>query len=292
MGTVNASENQFTLQTEWGKTFTIGTTSSTTYDDFPTSACTTAGFSCVAQGQVVHGSGGRRADGRNPDGRPGYLCAGGESADRGGSIIGYSATQLRLILHDSRMNTSALPLGGMATVTIDKSATFSVDANGFTIPAGMVFTGIENLTWGQEVQVAVEPGTLTGPKVSNVATVGGWGTPPFISFTTNSIQLEPSQMSGIVTSIDSSAPSFTLASFPSIAFGPWAPAAVVGITVDTTTGTTYQGFSTNDFSGLADKDAVSVNGWLFETDNGLMDPAIGPPVVLAQTVTLHSMDMF
>ncbi len=291
VGTVTASSSQFTLQTEWGKTFTIATTSSTTYDDFPTSACATAGFSCVAQGQVVQVQvAGVQTGGILTAGQITYEQAASQQTVVG-TIIGYNATQLKLILHDNRMNASALPLGGMATVTIDKSTTFSVDANGFTIPAGMVFTGVENLTVGQDVAVTVEPGTLTSPSKSNVVT--GWGPPSSITFTANSIQLEPSQMSGVVSSIDSSASSFTLASFPSIAFGPWASSsAAPGITVDTTTGTTYQGFSSDSFSGLQDQDAVSVYGWLFETDNGLLDGATTPPVVLAQTITLHSMGMF
>ncbi len=287
---VNTSQSQFTLQTPWGKTFTFDTGTSTTYNDFPASACTTAGFSCLAQGQVVQVQvTGVQSGGVLTAGQITYVQAASQQTVEG-TIIGYNATQLKLLVHQNRSNDISFPLGGIAVVTIDKGATFSVDANGFTIPAGMVFAGIENLTRGQGVQVAVEPGTLTAPNTSS--NIIGWGPPSSITFTTNNIQLEPSQMSGTVTAIDSSASSFTLASFPSIAFGPWAPEAVQGITVDTTAQTTYQGFSTDSFDGLADQDAVSVNGWLFETDNGLLDSAITPPVALAQTVTLHSFGMF
>ncbi len=290
VGTVTASSSQFTLQTAWGKTFTIATTNSTTYTDFPTSACTTAGFSCVAQGQVVQVQvAGVQTGGILTAGQITYLQAASQQTVEG-TIIGYNATQLKLILHDNRMNSASLPLGAMAAVTLANGATFSVDANGFTIPSGMVFTGVESLTVGQNVAVTVEPGTLTFPSKFNV--VAGWGPPSSITFTTNNVQLEPSQMSGTVASIDSSASSFTLASFPSIAFGPWATEAAQGITVDTTSGTTYQDFSMDSFAGLEDNDAVSVNGWLFESNNGLQGSATTPPVVLAQTITLHSMGMF
>jgi hypothetical protein len=38
---------------------------------------------------------------------------------------------------------------------------------------------------------------------------------------------------------------------------------------------------------LADNDLVSANGWLFP-QSGALDPAVGPPNILAQTVTLHA----
>jgi len=47
----------------------------------------------------------------------------------------------------------------------------------------------------------------------------------------------------------------------------------------------------DSFSGLAVGDVVSVNGWLFP-QNGVLDPTIGPPIIVAQTVTYHSDGMF
>jgi hypothetical protein len=61
--------------------------------------------------------------------------------------------------------------------------------------------------------------------------------------------------------------------------------------VESTSQTTYQGFTPESFSGLADKDLVSVSGWLFP-QNGILDPAIGPPIVVAQTITLHSSGVY
>jgi hypothetical protein len=290
VGTVNASQSQFTMQSAWGKTFTIDVDSNTAYIDWPP-CVSPGGLACLTSGAVVRVEVAKvETDGTLLAAQIQWLQAAGQQTVEG-TVIGYSATQLRLILHYNRSNDISLPLGGMATVTIDKNAAFSVDANGFTIPAGMVFTGVQNLTRGQEVQVALDSGTLSC--ATNWVLTTLWEAPHPCAFSTNSIQLEPSQMSGMVASIDSSASSFTLASFPSIAFGPWATSsAAPGITVDTTSGTTYQGFNTDSFSGLADNDAVSVNGWLFENDNGLLDPAMTSPMALAQTITLHSMDMF
>jgi hypothetical protein len=61
--------------------------------------------------------------------------------------------------------------------------------------------------------------------------------------------------------------------------------------VQTTAQTTYQGLSPDSFSGLALGDTVSVNGWVFP-QNGILDPAVGPPMVVAQTVSLHPGGMF
>jgi hypothetical protein len=45
-------------------------------------------------------------------------------------------------------------------------------------------------------------------------------------------------------------------------------------------GHTYQGFSTNDFSGLADNDWVSVNGWLFPASSSTSLPTIVPQTIV------------
>ena len=63
--------------------------------------------------------------------------------------------------------------------------------------------------------------------------------------------------------------------------------ALVQYNVETTSQTTYEGFNPDSFSGLADNDLVSVNGWLFEADNGLLDPAMTQPQILAQNIRLH-----
>jgi hypothetical protein len=57
--------------------------------------------------------------------------------------------------------------------------------------------------------------------------------------------------------------------------------------VETTSQTTYEGFNPDSFSGLADNDLVSVSGWIFENDNGMLDPAVSLPVVLAQNIRQH-----
>lgn len=286
---VNANQNQFTLQSAWGRTFTIDTNSNTTFSDFPTSACSTASISCLATGQSVQ----VQISSVNSDGDPQAAqvtfvqAAGQQTAE--GFVAGYSATQLKLVLSGNPSNNVGLPLGGMATVTIDNGATFSVDANGFTIPSGLTFTGAQNLAFGQTVKVNVESGTLKGP--SGSGGTGTWGPLASLSFTTNNIQLEPVQYSGAITAINSSASSFSLGLPASVGVGVL-QFQEIATPVETTSATTYQGFTTDSFSGLETDDFVSVNGWLFEQDNGGTIPAITVPTILAQTVTLHSNNLF
>jgi hypothetical protein len=92
-----------------------------------------------------------------------------------------------------------------------------------------------------------------------------------VSFTTNTVELEPSQITGIITTIDSTASSLTITTFPNF-FAPWsnwnssnANWMPTQVTVDTTLQTTFQGLSPDTFAGLSTNSVVSVRGWLFAT---------------------------
>jgi Domain of unknown function (DUF4382) len=288
---VNASQNQFTLQTFWGRTFTLETSSSTTFNDFPSSACTTAGIACLAQNQVVQVQiSGVESGGILAVSQVTYLQAANQQTVEG-VIFNYSATGMKILLRGNPTFDPALPLGGVATVTFDTATTFSVDANGFTIPSGLAFAGVDNLWVGQTVKVNVDSGSVTGP--GGGGGQGGWGPPPSISFTTNNVELEPGQITGIITALAS--PDFTLqySVWPPCPPGAPCPTYVGLISTDiqTTSQTTYTGFETDSFSGLAVNNLVSVNGWLF-ANNGALDPAVSPPVVLAQTVSDHPNAVF
>jgi hypothetical protein len=102
------------------------------------------------------------------------------------------------------------------------------------------------------------------------------------------VQLEPGQITGSIASVGTG--SFGLGVYPSF-FAPAFPTFQAESTVETTAQTTYQGFSTDSFSGLATGDVVSVNGWLFP-QAGILDPAVGPPIIVAQTVKMHLGGMY
>jgi hypothetical protein len=290
VASVNTSQSQFTMTTAWGNTFTIDTNSSTAYNDFPSSDCAAASISCLSAGESVQ----VQIASVQPGGSPlaaqvTYVQASSQQTVEG-TIMGFSPTKLTLVLHSNPANATGVPLGGIATVTIANGAIFSIDANGFTLPSGAIFAGFSNLTVGQNVQVDLEPGTLQS--TGGTGNPGVWAPPPAVSFTTNSVRLEPGQFTGTITGITS--PDFTLNTliWPICAnvCPDWV--ALVPISVTTTSQTVYQGFNPDNFSGLAENDVVSVNGWLIELDNGILDPAIAPPFILGQTVTFHPNETF
>jgi hypothetical protein len=288
---VSASHNQFTLMTAWGRTFTVDSNSSTAYDDFPTSACSAENISCLSAGQVVQVQVSSVANGGVlMASQVTYVQAAGQQTVEG-TIVGITAptgssanTVIQLILHRDPTNSSGLPRGGKASVTIASDATFSIDANGFTLPSGLAFAGTSSLSVGQNVKVNVAAGSLSA--VSGSGNRMGWGPPRTLSFTTSNLQLEPSQLTGSVSDIGSS--DFTLGGFPPICFLALSPipATTLQADVETTSETTYRGFSTDSFSGIESGDVVSVNGWLFPPASGKT------PTLAAQTIALHGDGIF
>ena len=284
---VNATQNQFMVQTAWGRTFTIDSNSSTAYDDFPSSVCATGSISCLVAGQIVQVQiASIGADGTLLASQVTYLQAAGQQTAEG-TIVGLSTsngtTVMKLILHKDPSNNSGLPLGGEASVAIGSGATFSVDANGFAIPVGLSFTGVSNLLVGQEVQFNVVAGSLNTSSGQGI--LGIWGPPRSLSFTTDGVELEPSQITGSITALNSGTASFTVGNY----FAPW-PFAVSNpaqVNVQTTSQTTYVGFSLDSFSGLDVNNIVSVSGWLFPPASGTT-----PPTLAAETVVLRTDGMF
>jgi hypothetical protein len=266
--TVNSNPTQFTLETRDGRTFTIDVNSSTTYQNFSTSICAMSAFSCLASGQVVQVQVANvQMDGTLVAAEVSYVQAGSQQVVFG-DVIGLSTangtTVMKLLLHWSP-NAGLLPFGGVASVTVSPTATFSVDSNNVTIPSGLSFSSVSDLLIGQQVSVDVVAGSVAKSGISRWA-------PHSFSFTTDTIELEPSQITGSIATIDSSASSFTITTFPNFfaswSQGNWPSWTPMTITVETTSQTTYQGLGTDSFSGLMTNSMVSVRGWLFSTPKG------------------------
>jgi len=266
---VTSNPMQFTLETRDGRTFTIDANSSTTYANFPTSVCAMSAFSCLASGQMVQVQVANvQMDGTLLAAEVSYIQAGSQQVVDG-NVIGLStangSTVMTLLLHWSP-NAGLFPFGGVASVTASPAATFSVDSNNFTMPSGLSFASASDLLIGQDVEVDVAAGSLT-----KLASRNRWS-PHSVSFTTNTIELEPSQITGLVATINTSAASFTVTTFPNFfaswSKGNWPSWTPMTITVDTTSQTAYQGLGTDSFSGLMTNNLVSVRGWLFSTPNG------------------------
>jgi len=286
---VTTNPTQFTLQTRDGRTFTVGTNSSTSYANFPSSVCAMSNFSCLASGQIVQVQVSSVAmSGTLVAAEVSYVQAASQQAVEG-SVIGLTpsngTTVMKLLLHWSP-DAGVLPFGGVALATVSPTAAaFSVNSSNFAIPSGLSFTNASELLVGQEVQVNVVAGSL-----ANSTSSGPWA-PRSVSFTTDTIELQPSQITGAVTATDASAASFTITTFPNF-FASWSNPSGMGwtpttVTVDTTSQTAYQGLSTDSFSGLTMNSVVSVRGWLFSTPS-----AATPSTQVAETVLARPSGFF
>ncbi|HUB52132.1 MAG TPA: DUF4382 domain-containing protein [Terracidiphilus sp.] len=284
------SLSQFTMQTQWGGTFTVGTTSSTTFNNFPSSVCAAAGFACLAQGQVVEAQISNFTGFSNVTASQVAYVQTANTQTVQGTIINVipSATDIagappmgfEMILHANPTNVTGFPLGGQALVCLPANTTYSVDAGGFTMPSGASFTSGNNLTVGQTVTVTAQPGSLNNPCLSGPPGSG------VISFVASTIELEPSQMTGSITAIDSGTTSFTLGT-GSLFFAPWPlPPGISSYNVLATSQTTFMGFDPDSFSGLATQDIVSVNGWVFQTETS------ASPTIAAQSVVMRPSGTF
>ncbi len=293
---VTPSTGQFTLQTPWGQEVNVSTTSSTTFNNFPASACTTPGIGCLAQGQIVKVQVSSIGTyGLITASEVDYVQAAATQTVEGTIVripplpLPLGETIIQLILHQNPTANASSPIGAMAWVAVwapgsgsNPATTFSIDNNSFTIPSGLIFAGASNLFVGQDVKVTVSPGTLT--TTGSGPGPGVWGPPPSISFTASSVELEPSQVTGAITGTDSSTTSFTLGVGGRPFFAPWPmpTASAFSFNVLTTGQTTYTGFNPDSFNGLAKGEFVSVNGWLFPPA-----PSGGSPTIAAQSVLMR-----
>ena len=277
---VNSSTtpNGFTLLTRDGRTLTIDVGSSTTYN-YPSSVCSADNFSCLATQQIVKIEASLQTDGSLLASEVDYVQLAGQTTVEGNIIrlnTSNGNTVMDLILQQmpsaSSSNSSVLFLGHRVSVTVPASGvTYAIDSGSFTLPGGLSFASATDLIVGQEVTVVVQ-GSVTSESVSSSWPWSGFGP---ATFTTNSITLEPSQITGTVAATPASGQtSFTLSIMPNFFVPPsatagtppiWAP---VEITVQTTSATTFTNFTTDSLSGLAVNDVVSVGGWIFSTPSG------------------------
>jgi len=291
---LNASQTQLTIQTAWGKTFTIDTDSNTQLTDWPP-CIAPGGLACLTAGDIVRVQvASVESDGDLLASSLQWVLSAASPQTVTGTIVGIipavasftgAPWTIKLILHNNPTNSSSLPLGGEASVSLPyDQTTFSIDADGFTIPSGYIFASPNDLAVGQTVQVNIVPGSLTNP--TGPSNPGNWGPPPQLSFTASNLQLEPSQLTGTVLEVGSSG--FTL----EYSILPCAFCSAIALelfSVQTTSQTTYQGFTPGDLSGVAVNDVVSVSGWLFPPSAVSANTnSTNSPTIVAQTVALHS----
>ncbi len=290
------SNGEIELALPWGGSLFVEATSSTAFNNFPASACTTPSIQCVAQGQIVQVqiATDPAANSLPTVSQVNYVQQASAQTVEGTIVaipplpLPAGETDIDIILHQNPSATAGPPIGGIARVSVWSPGsgsmtptTFSIDNKGFTIPSGFTFAGGANFFIGQTVQVTITPGTLTSTGAGPAS--GVWGPPASVSFTASAIELEPSQVTGTITAIDSGTTSFTLGAAGAPFFAPWPLPNATGFSFNAlaTGQTAYTGFNPDSFSGLATGDFVSVNGWLFP-------PATtGPPTIVTQSVLMR-----
>ena len=260
VSTVNAPN--FLLQTAFGdQTLTIVTDSKTQYN-FGTS-CPASNFSCIASGQLLQVKVNLMAGGALDATEVNLLQTQGLPSFQGVvTSVNASMNQIQVALafmDDAQHQFGQMSPGFGLTIQPTGSATFSIDADGLTMPSGVSFTSVQDVLVGQVLRF--HP-TLP-------ITVGGMG-----QFTLNadSLTLEDSEITGTVAAVNASAtpPNFMLSGLPSL----FTNASVTQLEIEPVQGTDFENVS--GLSALAANDRVSVAGLLFNTSSG--------PVVVAARV--------
>jgi hypothetical protein len=287
-----AGQSTFQFISQDNRTYTIDTSSATTFNNFPVSGCSTGSLSCLAEAQNIRIQvGGIAANGDLNASQVNYIQSSTQQTVEGTviglipsptNIAGAPPYSLTLLIRNNPTNNPNLLPGTVATVTFGSGIpSYSIDSDGFTIPAGLSFSNGDDFMVGQNLRMNIVSGsltTLTGQPPSST-----WSTPQSVSFQTNAVALQPSQFTATIATLNSSAQSFTFSGSTGAIFLPWPPSYLnaSSATVITTAQTTYQGADT--FGGLANNDVVSVDGWLFPlTTNG------NAPTVAAQSIVVRT----
>jgi hypothetical protein len=264
--------NTFIMQTSDGRTFEPTVNSNTTYN-YPSSVCPANNFSCLAAGQTVNvGLNFQIESGSLLATEVAFVQPAAQSVVEGNIIqLTPSAgnTLMDLIVQQGPLPPSTISFGQRVTVTVPPSGVaYAIDSGSFAIPNGLSFASVADLVVGQQVSVVVQ-GPVTTASGSSTATP--LATPATTTFTTNSITLEPSQITGSVIVTYAGALSFWLSTNPNYVVPPATSTAPpltppqFRVTVQTTAGTTFANLTPDNFSGLAANDVVSVQGWLFSS---------------------------
>jgi Domain of unknown function (DUF4382) len=253
--------------------FRIKTDNNTKYifvDDLKASPCASGSFSCLAVGQTVNVTVNVMSDGSLLATLVSLLEQQNEPAFEGTVLkVDAANNQFVMALMGGQWGTGPAPstnaaIGVVVTVTVAPNTVYEIDRDGFTIPAGLVFTGLTDMIPGQTVEVQALPTMVAASSAANP-----------LPLMTKRVRLDETQVTAKVASIDTSVTpptAFTIGSLP-----PLFPAAS-SIKVQTITGQT-QFLNVTGVSGLSvgpPPDTVSISGLLFKS--------VPTPTLLAEKV--------
>lgn len=243
----------FTLQLGFGGRAPVIATGSDTVYNFGNS-CAANDFSCLADGQVVRVDVDLMAGGALEASNVKLLASTGRPALEGLVLsVNAAQSQFKMIVMDLQQSWGNVWFGFPLTVQVAPSATFSVDADGVSVPTTLSFASVTDLLVGQEVTVdpAAAPANSASPT-------------PWFSLSVDSVELEASQVTATVTAVNAQAtpPTFTLGNLPPL----FSKIGLSQITVEPVTGTDYENVS--GLGALAVNQTVSISGLLFNASGG------------------------
>ena len=268
---IDQSSKAFTLQLGFSGQSEMIATDTNTQFNFENS-CAANNFSCLAMGQVVRVEAQLPATGTTPLAKQVELFAAPSELALVGLVSKVDAAQNQFQfvtrdVFDEGGQMQAIPSGVQVTVQIASQATFAINSDGLTLPAGLNFASVSDMIVGQAVEFhPVAPFTITG-------------TAPNLSITVNTdkVRLEPSPVTATISAVNPGAnpPNFMLGTLPAF----FTASGVSAIQVDVLSTTKFVNDSTG-LAGLSTGNKVSVGGLLFNTGS---TPTMGAERVFVRT---------
>jgi len=265
------ASNQFTLMNERsGQSFTISIDSNSVFEDFGRTGCTAnpADISCVKVGQILNVDLSENGMGMMLAKRIEFEEDATREAIKGTITSVDSATQFHMVVFNEEPTVDGISEGSPVVVTIQPNAVFQVGSEELGEDGGFTFSGTSfasgaDLLVGQDVQI-------------RSGTVSSNGGAPTVA--TDLVRLWPSQISGQVSSINTSTGAFTLTGLSPLFTG--ATPTITTINVVTLSEMRFMDFS--GLNSLTVGNTVSVKGLLFNTP--------GTPTLVTRTMREHEGD--
>jgi len=258
---------QFTLADErTGQSYTISVDANTMFQDFSRAGCAAspADLTCVKMGQILNVNLSESGMGAMLAKRVEFEEVANKQALKGTITSVDSATQFHMVVFNEQASVAGISEGMPVIVSIQTGALFQTgnedldEFGGFSLP-GLTFTSSADLLVGQDVQI--RPGAVT---------TSGSDT----TVTTALVRLWPSQISGVVSALDSAKATFTLTGLSPLFTGATPPITTINVV-------TLAPIHLQDFTGLASLTTgsnLTVKGLLFNTK--------GTPTLVTRTMRL------
>jgi hypothetical protein len=170
------------------------------------------------------------------------------------------------VIHGQVPATSGIDIDNAATVTLQNTTNYLIDADILTVPTGFTFASTSDLVVGQEVMV--RGNTINVTPVTNQ--------PSTIAISTNELILRQSQWTADVALANVGTDEFTVNTLPTL-FTSLTPTPIQNLFVETETQTLFVNFPTTEISSGT---PLTLKGLIFSnTTNTVNSPTDVPSIV-------------